>query len=185
MSSTTTPEREPHDPDVELTEPEFDVVAALMRLEIADAGLRTRLRERLHLNATDLSAVQYIARSDAAGRPVYGKDLATVLGVSAPAVSAVVNRLVTAGHLVRTPDPDKPRHRRLTLTDDTTALLADIIGDTQALLKGVVTRMTGTEKQRAVELIDELARALDDGAHRRPGLLDDATPEQRAAAPEA
>lgn len=179
----TTSSSEPTDDD-EFSGPEFDVVAALMRLEIADAGLRSRLRDRLDLNATDLSAIQYIARADSAGMTVYAKDLATVLGVSAPAVSAVVGRLIKAGHLVRTPDPEKSRYRRLTLTDATNALLADIIGDTQELLRGVVTRMSGRDKKRAVKLIDELAKALDDGAHKRPGLLDDASVEQRAAAPE-
>ena len=171
--------------DVPLTGPEFDVVASLMRLEVADAGMRTRLREHLDLNATDLSTVQYLARADSAGQPVVAKDLAVVLGVSAPAVSAVVHRLVAAGHLIRTPDPDNSRFRRLTLTESTKALLADAIGDTQVLLRGVLTRMNDRDKKRAVALIDELAEALDDGAHRRPGLRDGATDEEPAAAPEA
>ncbi|MBT2502205.1 MarR family winged helix-turn-helix transcriptional regulator [Curtobacterium sp. ISL-83] len=167
-----------------MTEPEFDVVAALMRLEMADAGIRSRLRDRLHLNATDLAAVQYLARADAAGRTVYSKDLAAVLGVSAPAVTAVVNRLIRAGHLVRTTDPERPRFRLLTLTDETKALLTDIIGDTQVLLQTVVAKMSNRDKKRAVALITELARALDDGAHPRPGLLDGASAAEREAAPE-
>lgn len=173
-----------HTADVPLTGAEFDVVASLMRLEIADAGIRNRLRDRLDLNTTDISAVQYLARADSAGRRVVAKDLAVVLGVSAPAVSAVVHRLVAAGHLIRTPDPDNSRFRLLTLTEGTKALLADVIGDTQVLLRGVLDRMSDRDKKRAVALIDELARALDDGAHTRPGLLDDATDEERAAARE-
>lgn len=71
---------------VPLTGPEFDVVAALMRLEVADAGIRSRLRERLALNPTDLATVQYLARADAAGQDVHAKDLVAVLGVGQPAV---------------------------------------------------------------------------------------------------
>lgn len=166
-----------NDPD--LTAQEFDVVASLMRLEIADAGLRTRLRDRLAVNATDLSAVQFIARAASSGRPVYAKDLAAVLGVSASAATVVVNRLVAAGHVTRTPDPQNSRYRLLALTADTTNRLADIIGDTQALLYETLKGMSDREKKRAAKLIDTIARALDDGAKTRPGLLDSADPTQQ------
>jgi DNA-binding MarR family transcriptional regulator len=152
-----------------LTDLEFDVIAALTEVEIAEAGLRSRLRDHLNLNPTDLAAVQYIARAATAERSVYAKDLASVLGVTSAASTLIVDRLVKAGHVERTRDPANGRYRRLTLTPATDELLEEATGDTQRQLRDLVTSMSDRDRKRAVAVLKAISSAFDDGAPRRPG----------------
>jgi DNA-binding MarR family transcriptional regulator len=153
-----------------------DVVAALARVEVSDALLRSRLRTRLGINTTDLAALQYIDRCATAGRGAYAKDLAPLLGVTSAAMTTILDRLSRAGHVLREPDPASRRTRLLTLTDRTRGQLATTIGETQGRLRELVESMSRRERSRAVRLMDDIRAALDAGAP------DDEVPSHRAPA---
>ncbi|MFZ7086719.1 MarR family winged helix-turn-helix transcriptional regulator [Curtobacterium sp. RRHDQ10] len=141
-----------------------DVVAALARVEVADALLRSRLRTRLGINTTDLAALQYIDRCETAGRGAYAKDLAPLLGVTSAAMTTILDRLGQAGHVLRTADPASRRTRLLALTPATRQQLAATIGETQHRLRGLVETMNRRDRERAVKLMEEIRIALDAGA---------------------
>ncbi|KQO61450.1 MarR family winged helix-turn-helix transcriptional regulator [Curtobacterium sp. Leaf261] len=141
-----------------------DVVAALARVEVSDAMLRSRLRAHLGINSTDLAALQYIDRCETAGRGAYAKDLAPLLGVTSAAMTTILDRLSSAGHVQREPDPASRRTRLLTLTSGTRSQLATTIGETQGKLRDLVESMSRRDRSRAVRLMDDIRAALDAGA---------------------
>jgi DNA-binding MarR family transcriptional regulator len=151
-----------------------DVVAALARVEVSEALLRSRLRAKLGINSTDLAALQYIDRCETAGRGAYAKDLAPLLGVTSAAMTTILDRLGRAGHVLRTADPASRRTRLLALTPATRDQLAGSIGETQHRLRDLVEGMNRRDRERAVRLMDEVRAALDAGAPDDPGVdLDD------------
>jgi len=141
-----------------------DVIAALTRVELADAQLRARLRQRLQLNSTDLAALQYVERCETNNRGAYAKDLVHILGVTSAATTTILDRLAHAGHVLRTPDPASRRLRLLTLTDSTRTVLTEMIGGTQTRLRGLLAAMSHRERQRTVRMMDEIRCALEAGA---------------------
>lgn len=141
-----------------------DVVAALARVEVSDALLRSRLRARLGINSTDLAALQYIDRCETAKRGAYAKDLAPLLGVTSAAMTTILDRLGRAGHVLRTADPASRRTRLLALTPTTREQLAGTIGATQHRLRDLVEGMNRRDRERAVRLMDQIRSALDAGA---------------------
>jgi DNA-binding MarR family transcriptional regulator len=72
------------------------------------------------LGRSDLNAIMWISFSASAGRPMTAGELAGRLGLGAPATTALVDRLESAGHVRRTRDPGD--RRRVTITMEPRAL---------------------------------------------------------------
>lgn len=79
---------------------------ALLReiLEISEAFER-RLGRELAVNPTDLSAMEHLIASGA----LSPGELARRLGISPAAATTVIDRLTSAGHVSRAPNPDDRR----------------------------------------------------------------------------
>jgi DNA-binding MarR family transcriptional regulator len=100
--------------------------------------------------------------------PLTLAELAQALGTKPPATSAMVDRLVHAGLVGRTPDPHD--HRRVQLT--VTAAAQHIVGDTDpdtarrlhAVLKGINPQ---TRRQVIDVLIDTVLRCPTSPRHRQ------------------
>ena len=91
--------------------------------------------------------------------PVSAAGLARHLGIGAPALSAVLKRLVALGCIVRTPDPKDARRHLLRLTSEgLRALSAGSVLDT-ARVRVLLRRLTAAERERALDGLALLARA--------------------------
>uniref|UniRef100_A0A942Y9N0 MarR family transcriptional regulator n=1 Tax=Neobacillus citreus TaxID=2833578 RepID=A0A942Y9N0_9BACI len=143
---------------------DLDVIAALTRMEAADAALRHRLRDRLHVSGGDVVVLQFIGRAETGGRDVRVADLVRHLGLSSPAVTATTQRLERAGHLERAPHPNDRRSRVLRLTADTRAAFTAALDHTNEQLHELLSSFSDDERARFVSIIERVTQALDDGA---------------------
>jgi DNA-binding MarR family transcriptional regulator len=143
---------------------EIDLLAAVTRLEAAMGALRGRLREHLAVSGSDLTVLQFVARSGAAERTVRVKDLASHLGMSGPAVTGTVDRLERAGHLCRVPNPDDGRSRYIELTPETERAYASAMDSTNEHLHELLSSFTDRERAKYVRVIDRVIEALEYGA---------------------
>ncbi len=146
------------------TEPDDDVIAALERLERTEASLRLRLRERLQVSNTDIVALQHIDRITRRGRTITATELSPVLGISVPAIAALVKRLEARGLIVKATVSDNRRVRHLSLSDTARSDLLDAMSQTREKLETLIGELNDVERRRTVAILDRVTDALDGGA---------------------
>lgn len=146
----------------------LDVIGALTRMEAADAALRHRLRDHLHVSGSDVVLLQFVGRAEAGGRTVRVADLVRHLGLSSPAVTATTQRLERAGHLERSPHPEDRRSRLIRLTASTRAAFTAALDHTNEQLHELLASFSDDDRARFVHVIERVTTALDDGAPSPP-----------------
>ena len=87
----------------------IDLLNLLREYRDANREMRVRTRESMRMGETDLVALRFLVRERAAGRMARQRDLAEALGLTAPSVSALVDRLSRDGYIRRVPHPDDRR----------------------------------------------------------------------------
>lgn len=88
------------------------LASALQQVDASHRRLRTRMAHRLGITVTDLTALIVIADPQESTP----KQLATELGLTTGSVTSVIDRLVTAGQVRRTPKAGDRRSVLLELT---------------------------------------------------------------------
>jgi MarR family transcriptional regulator, lower aerobic nicotinate degradation pathway regulator len=92
--------------------------------------------------------------------PVTLTDLARVLGTRPPAASAMVDRLIQAGLVCSTPDPQDRRRAQLTVTADAQRIIGDTDPATARRLRMVLTGMNAQARRQLIDvLIDTVRRS--------------------------
>jgi DNA-binding MarR family transcriptional regulator len=87
----------------------MDVLGALRRFRRADESMRRRVSADLGVNPLDLRALRLLIAGERASHPLSPGDLSTHLEISTAATTKLVDRLVTSGHVERTPHPHDRR----------------------------------------------------------------------------
>lgn len=135
--------------------PTLDVADVADRvLEVVPRAMR-RIREQMRggadgLTVSQMRALLFIRRHP--GSSLSG--LTDHLGISVPAGSALVDRLVAAGQVTRVADPDERRRIRL----DLTGIGAEQVGRAQVAVRAWLSRELGARSAaELVELVDALA----------------------------
>jgi len=150
-----TPERTASRPDestaVDPTAVE-SLANALHMVETAQRHLRTRIAQDIGVNVTDLTVISVVGDL---GR-MTPKLLASEISMGTGAVTAVIDRLVGAGHLDRVPNPRDRRSVFLELTDAGRATLERMTDDYRAAAAAALhaSPALGTE-----ETAEDIARA--------------------------
>lgn len=166
MTTNTTPS-DPATTDVvvEVSVEPSRIVTELFRLQDAEALFECRVRDIFGLRATDYAAIRYVAREESFGRTPRSRDLTLVLGITHPATSNLVDRLVDAGHLTRHPDPADGRGRTVHLTPDTRDLFDTANRDTWNTVQHALTTLSNRDQKKVADLFASIATALNHGGH--------------------
>ncbi|UFU06869.1 MarR family winged helix-turn-helix transcriptional regulator [Ruania halotolerans] len=85
------------------------ILAAVRRFREADDALRRRLVRTMGMNVTDVQALRHVIAAERTERPLTPRDLASLLEISTPSVTTLVDRLAGYGHLERAPHPQDRR----------------------------------------------------------------------------
>ncbi|WP_433797626.1 MarR family winged helix-turn-helix transcriptional regulator [Actinoplanes sp. CA-252034] len=86
-----------------------DLIDAL-RLFTVETDVFVEVFARAHgLGRNDLNAIMWISEGTDSGRPITAGELATRLGLGAPATTGLLDRLENAGHVRRERDPNDRR----------------------------------------------------------------------------
>ncbi|HJT03921.1 MAG TPA: MarR family transcriptional regulator [Pseudonocardiaceae bacterium] len=93
--------------------------------------------------------------------PVGLTDLAQALGTRPPATSAMVDRLIDAGLVCRTPDPTDRRRVRLSFTADAQAIIGDTDPGTGRRVQAVLRGMGRKTRRHLIDiLVDTIRRSV-------------------------
>jgi DNA-binding MarR family transcriptional regulator len=141
-----------------------DEVASAI-LETIPQAMRAIRRQMRSGRATGLSVPQFRILLFARQNP--GSNLSAAadhLGISLPAASQLVDRLVRAGLLDRSIRPFERRHVELRVTGNGDAALAECDAVTREWLKGRIETLNGERRDALVEALSELRLLLADSA---------------------
>jgi DNA-binding MarR family transcriptional regulator len=141
-----------------------DVIAlatALGRVDAAHRRLRTRVAHRLGVTVTDLTALLVVSEADESTP----KHLAAELGLTTGSVTTVIDRLVDAGQVRRTP---RAGDRRSILVELTAAGRHTIQIVTGLYLGAIAIALESSSNSVSTQILDSLQHTADalDGAER-------------------
>jgi len=119
-----------------LDEDSARIVDCLRELTALNRMVERHLVAAMDLNATDLHAMEFLARVGT----TTPTGLATELGVSTPAATFAVDRLSARGHVSRQPHPDD---RRKTVVAPSEPALAEVAQLLTPLTRGLAAHLAG------------------------------------------
>ncbi|GAA1814325.1 MarR family winged helix-turn-helix transcriptional regulator [Nesterenkonia flava] len=120
-----------------------DLLNLLREYRDAEREMRQRTRDSMRMGETDLVALRFLIRERAAGHVVRQRDLGAALHLSAPSVTALVDRLSRDGYIRRVPHPEDRR-----------AVGIEILADTDREIRQTLTRMHASMLEAAESLND-------------------------------
>ena len=118
---------------------------------------RAALARRLGLDATDAAAIDHLVSSPEPLGPV---ELGNRLGIRSASATTLVDRLVQAGHVARTPHPHDRRRLSLQVTE---SAVGEVLEALRPMLVGVdraVARLTPEQAEAATAFLREVTEVM-------------------------
>lgn len=147
-----------------------DVLNALRRWRTAENAAQRRARDSLGIGENAMTALRMLIEADKAGRTVNAKELATRLGITAASTSALVDRLVRTGHIVRIPDPTDRRGVLLSATGTAMHHAIEVLADLDHTAAEVAEKMPQDDMATVVDFLDDMAASADTTDPAQDGL---------------
>lgn len=138
------------------------------RYRAADERMQRRTRESMKMGDNDLRAMRYLLRSSAAGRSPVARELAELLRISTASVTALIDRLVRAGHVVREANPDDRRSIVLRTTGSGDERVRGTLDGMHEGMMAAAERLAPEERVVVARFLQEMTEAVDRGAPTEP-----------------
>jgi len=139
-----------------------DVLNALRRYRTAESSAQRRAREALGIGENALLALRVLLDAEKADRTVNAKDLAEQLEITAASTSALVDRLVRSGHVVRHADPNDRRGVILTATGASMRDVMRVLDQLDSRAIEATENLSDAEMAVIVAFLDQMVRVVDD-----------------------
>lgn len=133
-----------------------DVLTALRHYRSAENAAQRRARDALGVGENAMIALRILIDADRDGRSVNAKEIAERLEITPASTSALVDRLVRSGHVVRSPDPVDRRGVRLSADGVSMAQAIRVIDELDARTLDAVERLARDEARTVVEFLDAM-----------------------------
>jgi DNA-binding MarR family transcriptional regulator len=112
------------------------------------------------LGRRDLNAIMWISAGTSSGHPVSSGELATRLGLGAPATTALVDRLEAAGHVRRTRDPHDRRKVTIGMEPKALELAIQFFQPLGRLMSAAVEGTPDEDLRAAAAIVRQLISAV-------------------------
>jgi len=152
-------------PDERL-DPPTAVLQALRGYRAAEVATRRSTRDSMGMGETDLLALRYLLRAQAAGERVGPKNLSRMLGITTASTTSLIDRLVSSGHVRREPHPTDRRSLVIVPTAATDAEVRETLGEMHRRMLAVAEGLSAEESRVIVSFLRRMAEALNEQAAR-------------------
>lgn len=125
------------------------------------------------LRPNDFRALMHVATAEAEGVPVTAGQLSKLMGVSAPAVTYLVERMIESGHLERVPDETDRRRVHLGYTDHGMSVAAGFFGPLSARTRAALADLPDSDLAAAHRVFVGITSALREFYGELPGRTAD------------
>ncbi|MGB3772520.1 MAG: MarR family transcriptional regulator [Rhodococcus sp. (in: high G+C Gram-positive bacteria)] len=137
------------------------VIASDMRAMTAESDQLGRVfGTQHHLSANDFRALLHIMVADVSGRPVSPGELGTVLGLSSAAMTYLVERMITSGHIRREPDTRDRRRVILRYDEPGMAVAREFFGPLGAHVHTALSELPDHDLDAAHRVFGALVQAM-------------------------
>lgn len=133
------------------------LVAALQRFTAATAAQTMQLWLQVDLSMTQFAVLHLIWRDG----PISGRQLAAHLGVSAPAVVKLCDRLEARGYIERSRDRVDRRVQRFQLTASGAALFRQLVALKRAHVAPALRSLAPADRDNLTRILNDLAERIE------------------------
>ena len=140
----------------------WEVTRALRAVQSASLLARQGMARQLGVGVTDVDALDHLDGMDPPRGPV---ELAQRLGIRSPSATVLVDRLESAGHVIRERDELDRRRQRLTLTEHARQEAWAALEPLLTALNTIANDLTPTERQTVRDYLNRAAQALAEYGH--------------------
>ncbi|PZF15489.1 MarR family transcriptional regulator [Curtobacterium sp. MCPF17_011] len=137
---------------------------AMRRYRSAEVAMRQRTRDTMQLGPTDMAAVRHLLQARQRGTVVKPTGLAEHLGITTASTTALVKRLVAAGHVERRADPSDGRGFVLVATDSGDDIVRSHLTGVHARMIAAADRLSATTLTEMGAFFEEMTAAMEDAA---------------------
>ncbi|MFF0531892.1 MarR family winged helix-turn-helix transcriptional regulator [Nocardia amikacinitolerans] len=148
------------DPSIERTALETEIARDLRALTAVSEQIGHLFARANDLRPNDFRALMHVATADAEGTPVTAGQLSKLMGISAPAVTYLVERMLDSGHLERTTDAADRRRVHLRYTDHGMAVAAGFFGPLGARTRAALAELPDADLRAAHRVLVGVIAAL-------------------------
>lgn len=152
-------------PDERL-DPPTAVLQALRGYRAAEVATRRSTRDSMGMGETDLLALRYLLRAEAAGERMGPKDLSRMLGITTASTTSLIDRLVGSGHVRREPHPTDRRSLVIVPTSVTDSEVRATLGEMHRRMLAVAEELSVEESRVIVSFLRRMTQALNDHTER-------------------
>lgn len=138
------------------------LASALTKVDSGHRDMRHRFAAAVGLSDTEFSAVMRVGRAE----ELTPKQLAQSLDMTTGAVTAMIDRLEAASLIERLPNPNDRRSLLLHLSPTGLQLLEWVQDSYYDAVAAAVLTSTGTSTKKVVQILTELAGAVDEAAQK-------------------
>lgn len=142
-----------------------ELLNAMRRYRAAEVAMRQRTRDSMQMNATDMAAVRFLLQARQHGTPVKPTGLAAHLGITTASTTALVKRLVAAGHVDRRTDPTDGRGFLLVATDHGDESVRSTLTAVHARMIAAADRLSPTTISEMSAFFEDMIDAMDDASN--------------------
>ena len=150
----------------ERIDPPTAVLQALRGYRAAEVATRRSTRDSMGMGETDLLALRYLLRAEAAGERMGPKDLSRLLGITTASTTSLIDRLVTSGHVRREPHPTDRRSLVIVPTAATDSEVRITLGEMHRRMLAVAEELTAEESHVIVGFLRRMTEALNEHTER-------------------
>ena len=137
------------------------LITALRRFNIESDRFVEGFSTAHGLHRSDMNALAYLTAADEAGAPLGPGQLGARLGLSSPATTALIDRLVRAGHLVREPHPSDRRKVALRSREQGVRLAVEFFLPLGRALRDVMDDFDAEELRTVLRFLERATDAVE------------------------
>jgi DNA-binding MarR family transcriptional regulator len=136
------------------------VLKALRDYRAAEVATRRSTRDSTGMGETDLIALRYLLRAQAAGEQVGPKDLSRVLQITTASTTTLIDRLVGSGHVRREPHPTDRRSLVVVPTVAVDSEVRTALGAQNSKMLAVAEELSADEARIVISFLRRMGEAV-------------------------
>lgn len=137
------------------------ILEAMRLYRTAEAAMRRRTRDQMHMGENDLLALRFMLRAKQEHRVVSPTDLGAYLGIKTSSVTVMLDRLEEAGHVRRSPSPVDRRRLIIETTDYADAEVRKTLTHMHARMIEATTGIDPEIGAGIISFLDRMREAVD------------------------
>lgn len=135
---------------------------ALRDYRTAEQDMRRRTREALGINEKDMQALRHLMRAQQQGNNLGPTDISRLLAMSTASTTALIDRLVSSGHIRRQLHPTDRRALELVPTEKSSREMREILGPMHRRMMDVATSLSPHEAEIIARFLQNITDIIDD-----------------------